>query len=34
MDDEFTHGDLGIWSVTGFYGMPERHKCRESWDLL
>ncbi|XP_050232160.1 uncharacterized protein LOC126680912 isoform X1 [Mercurialis annua] len=25
---------VGIWRLTGFYGYPERHRRRQSWNLL
>lgn len=28
------HGTIGEWRLTGFYGCLERHRRRESWNLL
>ena len=35
IDAIVTEADLGIkWRITGFYGHPEAHKRKESWDQL
>ncbi|EEF32497.1 conserved hypothetical protein [Ricinus communis] len=26
--------DMATWRLTRFYGYPERHRCRESWNIL
>ena len=34
IDAIVTEGSGFIWRITGFYGNPEAHRQKESWDLL
>ncbi|XP_074337494.1 uncharacterized protein LOC141674688 [Apium graveolens] len=34
IDFEVENNQIGRWHYTGFYGCPERHRRRESWEVL